>query len=64
MSLIKVKENESFEAAMRRFKKQCEKAGVLLLRQAQRTPQEEGNCLPKTRAQEVEEDVALEERGR
>jgi small subunit ribosomal protein S21 len=26
MSLIKVKENESFEAAMRRFKKQCEKA--------------------------------------
>jgi small subunit ribosomal protein S21 len=29
MSLIKVKENESFEAAMRRFKKQCEKAGVL-----------------------------------
>lgn len=29
MSLIKVKENESFEAAMRRFKKQCEKTGVL-----------------------------------
>ncbi len=29
MSLVKVKENESFEAAMRRFKKQCEKAGVL-----------------------------------
>ncbi len=29
MSVIKVKENESFEAAMRRFKKQCEKAGVL-----------------------------------
>ncbi|UCE86675.1 MAG: 30S ribosomal protein S21 [Deltaproteobacteria bacterium] len=29
MALIKVKENESFESAMRRFKKQCEKAGVL-----------------------------------
>jgi small subunit ribosomal protein S21 len=29
MSVIKVKDNESFEAAMRRFKKQCEKAGVL-----------------------------------
>lgn len=26
---IKVKENESFESAMRRFKKQCEKAGIL-----------------------------------
>jgi small subunit ribosomal protein S21 len=29
MPLVKVKENESFEAAMRRFKKQCEKAGIL-----------------------------------
>lgn len=26
---IVVKENESFESAIRRFKKQCEKAGVL-----------------------------------
>ena len=26
---ILVKENESFESALRRFKKQCEKAGVL-----------------------------------
>jgi small subunit ribosomal protein S21 len=29
MPLIKVKENESFEMAMKRFKKQCEKAGIL-----------------------------------
>ncbi len=26
---IRLKEGESFEAAVRRFKKQCEKAGVL-----------------------------------
>jgi small subunit ribosomal protein S21 len=26
---IKVRENEPFEVAMRRFKKQCEKAGIL-----------------------------------
>ncbi len=26
---VKVKEGESFESALRRFKKQCEKAGVL-----------------------------------
>ena len=26
---IKVKENESFENVLRRFKKQCEKAGIL-----------------------------------
>jgi len=26
---ITVKENESFESALRRFKKQCEKSGVL-----------------------------------
>ncbi|MBI4209290.1 MAG: 30S ribosomal protein S21 [Deltaproteobacteria bacterium] len=25
---IRIKENESFESALRRFKKQCEKAGV------------------------------------
>lgn len=29
MPVIKVRENEPFEAAMRRFKKQCEKAGIL-----------------------------------
>jgi small subunit ribosomal protein S21 len=29
MSLIKVKDNEPFEVAMKRFKKQVEKAGVL-----------------------------------
>ncbi len=26
---VRVKENESFESALRRFKKKCEKAGVL-----------------------------------
>ena len=29
MPAIKVKENESFEVAMKRFKKQVEKAGIL-----------------------------------
>jgi small subunit ribosomal protein S21 len=29
MPVIKVRENEPFEVAMRRFKKQCEKAGIL-----------------------------------
>lgn len=29
MPVIKLRENEPFEAAMRRFKKQCEKAGIL-----------------------------------
>lgn len=29
MSGVKIKENESFENALRRFKKLCEKAGVL-----------------------------------
>ena len=29
MPVIKVKENESFEVAMKRFKKQVEKAGIL-----------------------------------
>ncbi len=29
MPLVKLKDNESFEQAMRRFKKQCEKAGIL-----------------------------------
>lgn len=29
MPLVRVKEGESFESAVRRFKKQCEKAGIL-----------------------------------
>jgi small subunit ribosomal protein S21 len=29
MTSVEVKEDESFESALRRFKKQCEKAGVL-----------------------------------
>ncbi len=29
MPVIKLRDNEPFEAAMRRFKKQCEKAGIL-----------------------------------
>ncbi|MFZ4404088.1 MAG: 30S ribosomal protein S21 [Pseudobdellovibrionaceae bacterium] len=29
MSLVRLKEGESFESAFRRFKKACEKAGVL-----------------------------------
>ncbi|MFC2075132.1 30S ribosomal protein S21 [Bdellovibrionota bacterium] len=29
MAGVKVREGESFESAMRRFKKQCEKAGIL-----------------------------------
>lgn len=29
MPVIKVRENEPFDAAMRRFKRSCEKAGVL-----------------------------------
>lgn len=29
MSIVKVKENESFENALRRFKKSCERAGIL-----------------------------------
>ena len=29
MPMVKVKENESFEIAMKRFKKQVEKAGIL-----------------------------------
>jgi small subunit ribosomal protein S21 len=27
--VVKIKEGETFESAMRRFKKQCEKAGIL-----------------------------------
>jgi small subunit ribosomal protein S21 len=29
MPLIKIRDNEPFEVAMKRFKKQCEKAGIL-----------------------------------
>jgi small subunit ribosomal protein S21 len=29
MPMVKVKDNESIEVAMKRFKKQCEKAGIL-----------------------------------
>jgi small subunit ribosomal protein S21 len=29
MPVVKIKEGETFESAMRRFKKQCEKAGIL-----------------------------------
>ena len=29
MSVIKLRDNEPFEVAMKRFKKQCEKAGIL-----------------------------------
>jgi len=29
MPIIKIREGESFESAVRRFKKQCEKAGIL-----------------------------------
>jgi small subunit ribosomal protein S21 len=29
LALVKLRDNESFEAAFRRFKKQCEKSGIL-----------------------------------
>lgn len=29
MSGVRVRENDSFESALKRFKKQCEKAGIL-----------------------------------
>ena len=29
MAMVRLKEGESFESAFRRFKKQCEKAGIL-----------------------------------
>ncbi len=29
MALVRIKEGESFEGAFRRFKKSCEKAGIL-----------------------------------
>ena len=29
MSIVKIKDNESFESALRRFKKYCEREGIL-----------------------------------
>ena len=29
MPVVRIRENESFESALRRFKKQCEKTGIL-----------------------------------
>ena len=29
MPAVRIRENESFESALRRFKKQCEKTGIL-----------------------------------
>jgi small subunit ribosomal protein S21 len=29
LSIVKIKDNESFESALRRFKKSCERAGIL-----------------------------------
>ncbi len=29
MSIVKIREGETFESAVRRFKKQCEKAGII-----------------------------------
>ena len=29
MAGVKIRDNESFESALKRFKKQCEKAGIL-----------------------------------
>ncbi len=29
MAVVKVRDNESFESALRRFKKQCERTGIL-----------------------------------
>jgi small subunit ribosomal protein S21 len=58
MPVVKVKENESFEQAMRRFKKTCEKAGIpapRVLRQAEHSKKEEGRR--RTQAG-VEEDKA------
>ena len=59
MPVIKVRDNEPFEVAMKRFKKQCEKAGILaelqaprVLRQAERAQEEEGGGGAQARAQE------------
>ena len=49
MAWVRVKENEPIDSAIRRFKKQCEKAGVLhelrkgALREAERATEEEGH---------------------
>ena len=60
MPVIKIKDNESFEVAMKRFKKQCEKAGILtelrasrVLRQAEHPQEEEGSGRSQARAQEA-----------
>lgn len=29
MAVVRIRDNESFEQALRRFKKQCEKSGIL-----------------------------------
>jgi small subunit ribosomal protein S21 len=29
MAIVRIRDNESFEQALRRFKKQCEKSGIL-----------------------------------
>ncbi|MBX9768108.1 MAG: 30S ribosomal protein S21 [Bdellovibrionales bacterium] len=29
MAIVRIRDNESFEQAIRRFKKQCEKSGIL-----------------------------------
>ncbi len=34
MPAVKVKENEPFDVALRRFKRSCEKAGARILREA------------------------------
>ena len=43
MSEVRVKDNESLDSALRRFKRQCAKSGVMseALREAQRKAQEE-----------------------
>ena len=61
MSVIKVKENESIEQALRRFKKACEKAGILTeLRRREYydkpsiRKKEESGCCPQACHQEDE----------
>jgi len=65
---VRVKEGESFENAMKRFKKQCEKAGILseirkreALRETVGQAQEEGAGRKEARPQEGAEghDVVL-----
>ena len=65
MPLIKVKENEPFELAMKRFKKQVREgrhpdraAPARVLRQAERPQEEEGGRCAQAGAEEAEEDGA------